>query len=100
MVSLQWLGLGLFGASHGIDDAEVANPSWADAAWQRMDDAHRQRSDHVCQRRDHGRTRNDRTRHQAKPLPGPDERDLLDDEARTVTMAAAAGGIRENDNEA
>jgi len=64
------LGFGLLGASHGIDDAEIANPSWADAAWQRMDDAHRQRSDH-------GRARNDRTCHQAKPLSGPDKRYLL-----------------------
>jgi hypothetical protein len=92
MVSLQSLGFGLLGASPGIDDAEIANPGWADVAWQRMDDAHRQRSDH-------GRARNDRTSHQAKPLPGPDERYLLDDKAKAVTLAAAAGGARENDNE-
>jgi hypothetical protein len=99
MVSLQSLGFGLLGASPGIDDAEIANPGWADAARQRMDDAHRQGSDHVCQRSDHGRARNDRTCHQAKPLPGPDERYLLDDKAKPVTLAAAAGGTRENDNE-
>jgi hypothetical protein len=81
----------LLGESPGIDDAEISNLGWPDAARQRMDDAHRQRSDH-------GRARDDRTCHQAKPLPGPDERYLLDDKAKAVTLAAA-GGTGENDDE-
>jgi hypothetical protein len=94
MVSLQF-GVGLLGESPGVDDAEIANLGWPNTARQRMDDALRQRSDH-------GRARNDRTCHQAKPLPGPDERYLLDHKAEAVTLAAACGarGAREYDNEA
>jgi hypothetical protein len=90
MVSLQF-GVGLLGESPGVDDAEIANLGWPNAARQRMDDALRQWSDL-------GRARNDQTCHQAEPLPGPDERYLLDHKTEAVTLAAA-GGTRENDDE-